>query len=130
MCLVEPNALVLLYICTKPSTLSFHDRCLPEPPPPPLPIHSKDPYHGTYRPKTWTLTLKLLKKYSAHPKLVTAAELEIGKWPQKGECKATPHTPCNFLCLEVHCTYNLPRNCSYIPIISRVTVDMGLIIRL
>ena len=32
--------------------------------------------------------------------------------------------------LEVHCTYNLLSNCSYNLIISRVTVDMGLIIRL
>ena len=32
--------------------------------------------------------------------------------------------------LEVHCTYNLLSNCSYNPIISRVTVVMGLIIRL
>ena len=32
--------------------------------------------------------------------------------------------------LEVHCTYNLLSNCSYNPIISRVTVVMGLIFRL
>ena len=32
--------------------------------------------------------------------------------------------------LEVHCIYNLLSNCSYTPIISRVTVVMGLIFRL
>ena len=32
--------------------------------------------------------------------------------------------------LEVHCTYNLLSNCSYKTIISRVTVVMGLLIRL
>ena len=32
--------------------------------------------------------------------------------------------------LEVHCTYNLLSNYSYNPIISRVTVVMGLIFRL
>ena len=31
--------------------------------------------------------------------------------------------------LEVHCTYNLLSNCSYNPIISRVTIVMGLIFR-
>ena len=34
------------------------------------------------------------------------------------------------VCLEVHCTYNLLSNCNYNPIISRVTVVMGLILRL
>ena len=32
--------------------------------------------------------------------------------------------------LEVHCTYNLLSNCSYSPIISRVTVVIGLVFRL
>ena len=32
--------------------------------------------------------------------------------------------------LEVHCTYKLLSNCRYTPIISRVTVVMGLIFRL
>ena len=32
--------------------------------------------------------------------------------------------------LEVHCTYNLLRNCSYNPSISRVAILMGLIFRL
>ena len=32
--------------------------------------------------------------------------------------------------LEVHCTYNLLNNCSYNPIISRVTIIMGRIFRL
>ena len=37
---------------------------------------------------------------------------------------------CTSCYLEVHCTYNLLSNCSYNPIISRVTRIVGLIFRL
>ena len=51
----------------------------------------------------------------------------------KEKQKAVSHHPESFFggfYSEVHCTYNLLSNCSYNPIISWVTVVMGLITKL